>query len=131
MQLDYRNVLGIGDRFRNDFEGVGPTFSLNVHRPLSRHWALVGSGRASFLFGDTDLSLTQLGGFVVESDEHFLQVWEGRFGLEWSGTTRDGQMLFFLRAMIEAQIWDIAPVAGLYGSDLGFFGPTVSAGFVF
>lgn len=126
----YYLATNASQRFRTQFEGSGPTAVLNIRRPLGcGSWALVGEGRASFLYGDTDIDTPIAPNLSVGDD--WVEVWEGRAGIEWTGTTANGCALFFVRGMIEAQVWKMPSIGPLGSQDLEFLGPTVSSGFVF
>lgn len=127
---DYFVVTAPAQNLLTQFDGAGPTFVANVRRPLGcGGWALVGEGRASFLFGDTDIDSTIVPG--LQGDDGTVKIWEGRAGIEWIGTSANGCAQFFVRALFEGQFWDMPSIGPLGSTDIDFLGPTMSMGFIF
>ena len=106
-------------RFTNSFDGVGPTASINLRRPLlGDNFAAFGNFRGSLLFGDTsyqyDAVFTEDFTLPIDSGESsydLVPVIETQIGLErnwWGERTR-----FSMRAAFEAQWWgsSVASVA--------------------
>lgn len=111
-----------------DFEGIGPTLGLNFHRQVgSRGLAFVGGFQASWLYGNTDAyatdDLANVFDLVISSQDHMMQVYEAKLGVEWARQLRGGNLLT-LGLLWEAQAWNWAPVAGLVSQDIGLTGPT-------
>lgn len=119
------------DGLKVGFEGVGPTVAMAARRPIGcRGLAVYGNARGSLLYGDSGLdgrgSLAgPLASLDIEADQHMMQVWEFQIGTEFTRTTRRGSTIA-LRGALEGQAWEWAPVLGLLGADIGFFGPTVA-----
>jgi Legionella pneumophila major outer membrane protein precursor len=124
----------VGGELAAQFEGFGPTVGLNVRRPFGcRGFALTGGLRGAWLYGDTSLALSQTQPRTrplvsVVAEDHMMQVWETRVGLDWTRTLSSGSQLF-ARVALEAQAWEWAPVAFLIHEDIGFVGPTFALGF--
>ena len=123
--------LAQGDEFvfGRRFEGVGPTVAFATRRPIGcRGLAMVGSMRASLLYGDANLALggdviedlfDATGDLTAELGDDLSQVYEIRIGGEWSRVSKRGTVLT-ARAVLEAQSWEI--------QHLGFIGPAISLG---
>lgn len=110
-----------GVRVEAALEGAGPTFGVNVRRPLGNgNIALIGNARGAVIFGDTDIVAAPFGSGSVE--EHYMTTWDTQIGIEGS------YGMFFARAMFETQVWDWAPVVTLIDPDVAFAGPTFTAG---
>jgi hypothetical protein len=124
------SIVDPNQRLQTDFEGTGPTAVLNVRRPLGcGNWALVGEGRASFLYGTTNLNTPLAPNLQLGSD--WVEIWEGRAGIEWNGPSASGDAVFFVRALFEGQYWNMPSLGAAGSSDMNFLGPTLSVGFVF
>jgi hypothetical protein len=120
-------VLGI----RNCFEGLGPTVSIELHRPIgSRGLAVFAGARGSLLFGGADLFT---GHFEVVQDlymhnaDTLIGVGEAEIGLEWSRELPIGGSLL-LRAGYEGQLWHEAGSPSFKIGDLGFEGFSLALG---
>jgi hypothetical protein len=102
---------------------------------------LIAGARASLLFGESKLSLSEnvLGGLIgdvapdglsgtsLSANQHLLEIYEVKFGGEWSRPLGCGRL--FARAVYEAQAWELAPfVLGLLDSNIGFVGASFSLG---
>lgn len=117
----------------SEFQGVGPTVAMSGRRPLLSidGLAFLINLRLAFLFGDTDASIVTAEAFPdpirVTVQEHLVQVWEVQVGFEYSRLLQNGARLFG-GAFLEAQAWEWNTPLGLTGSDLGFFGPTITVG---
>ena len=115
--------------FRRRFEGVGPTVAFATRRPVGcRGLAMVGSIRASLLYGDANFAVEgdlvedlfdAAGSLTADLDEDFAQIYEIQIGAEWSRVFRSGALLT-ARAVLEAQSWEVL--------HLGFIGPAISLG---
>jgi hypothetical protein len=124
----------VGGALDAEFEGWGPTLGLNVRRPIGeRGFALTGGLRGAWLYGETRAGLSQtqpetrpLASLVAEN--HMMQVWEARIGIDWTRSLDCGTQLF-ARVGVEAQAWEWAPVAFLIHEDIGFVGPAFALGF--
>jgi len=123
----------------SEFQGLGPTIAFYARRPL-RGWdgfAFVTDARFSFLFGNTDLTLTvQTPGVPppaplvigpLNFEDHAVTVFETRVGAEYSHCLQSGWRLTG-GAYFEGQVWGWAPPFGITGRDIGFFGPTFQVG---
>jgi len=122
------------DVWARSFEGGGPTFAVAARRPLGiGGLGLVADFRASFIYGDADLALSdQLLGvgddIRMTVDDQVLEVYEIQVGAEWSRTTCAGWRLTG-RVVLEGQVWELAPgpgPLGLFDTNLGFVGPSFS-----
>lgn len=139
------NEVAVNDPFYESldysFEGVGPTLALDVRRPFgSRGLAFVGGARTSWLFG-TSKAIEERWDFGapyrygIEVEDHLMQTWDAKVGMEWSRALGaiNGQLT--LRALWEAQSWAVggSGIGGYYGwwphQDIGFTGPTFSVEF--
>jgi hypothetical protein len=130
IESNYFSAVNPNQRLTTDFEGSGPTALVNVRRPLGcGNWAVVGEGRASFLFGDTAVDAPLVPNLTIDDD--VVRIWEGRAGIEWTGPSASGDALFFVRALFEGQFWNVPSVGPAGSPDLNFLGPTLSVGFVF
>ena len=116
------------------FEGVGPTISIEVERPLGR-WglAIVGMFRGSLLFGNKDLNRTAVGAIdeglpnvALQDADEVLGIGELELGLEWTREMAKGGSLF-VRGTYEGQLWSDCgtPTLGY----LGFQGFGLGLGF--
>lgn len=106
-----------------EFEGVGPTFSLNAQRPMGYGVSLFGRARTALLFGDIDVTpgFRSGGSFTIEDE--FTQVWEFQFGLNYERNL--GNATAFGGVFWEAQRWDSD---SNFLGDLGLHGLGLSAG---
>lgn len=130
IESSYFSLVSPNQRLTTNFEGTGPTAVLNLRRPLgSGNWALVGEGRASFLYGNTSVDAPLAPGLQI--GDEWVDIWEGRAGVEWTGPSASGNALFFVRALFEGQYWNVPSVGPAGSPDLNFLGPTLSVGFVF
>jgi hypothetical protein len=116
------------------FEGGGPTFALGVRRELGiGNLALVGNFRASLIYGDTYLALSDDVLDVTEDitatiDDHLVEIYEIQVGAEWSRMMCGGYRVAG-RVVLEAQAWELAPgpgPLGLFDTNIGFVGPSFS-----
>ncbi|MCA9155041.1 MAG: hypothetical protein KDA55_17480 [Planctomycetales bacterium] len=113
------------------FEGVGPTVALEARRFAGNSGiALFGKTRASLLYGDNNITGTGAAAIInavnPSVEEQLLQVWEISLGAEYAWQAGNAEA--FLAVALEAQAWELAPVFGLLGLDLGFVGPTSTFG---
>jgi hypothetical protein len=130
VESNYFSITDPNQRLQIDFEGTGPTAVLNVRRPLGcGNWAVVGEGRASFLYGTTNVNTPLAPNLRLGSD--WVEIWEGRAGIEWNGPSASGDAVFFVRALFEGQYWKMPSVGPAGRPDMNFLGPTLSVGFVF
>ncbi len=131
-----------------DFEGGGPTFSLEGrHRIGSTNFAVIGNLRASLLYGEQRLKVERFSFDVDEIvhyeslsggyDDKVVPVIESQIGIEWGVPLWCGRLS--ARAMVEGQWWgSVMPLTFPAASDgpieqaipaniedLGFFGGTV------
>lgn len=116
---------------RHDFEGVGPTISMDVRLPIDCYgcWSLYGGCRYSILFGES-WAYGENGSdpFNYTLDE-VLSIGEIEIGVEWTrSVSRWG--LFVVRAGYEGQVWYEAGSPSNVGGDLGFEGINVKLGFI-
>ncbi len=115
------------------FEGVGPSLSAEMERPLgSSGLAIIGAFRGSLLFGNKDLDRVETNGIgggppVVSLDKakEVLGIGEIELGLQWTRQLAQGGDLF-LRGAYEGQLWSDSgtPTLGY----LGFQGFSVGFG---
>ena len=116
----------IGDADGFYFEGVGPTVALEGVRGFgSRGFYLVGNMRAAFLAGDWNDYFSVPGGKI---DGEIMTVLETQLGLGWRRGALD------VRTVFETQHWLNSTIADEFngiGSNVAFYGPTVSVGLTF
>lgn len=131
--------LDINDRgnlasWNRDFEGGGPMFAVAVRRQLGiGGLALVGNFRASLIYGDTYLALSDDVLDVTEDiratvNDHLVEIYEIQVGAEWSKVTCSGYRVAG-RVVLEGQAWELAPgpgPLGLFDTNIGFVGPSFS-----
>jgi len=123
------------------FNGVGPTFSLEIRRPLGDSGlALYSNMRTSILFGKNkfqtdkdhqfqccpDETLEQFTVSHTEEHDQVIPVLELELGAEWSKCM--GSFTPFVRVAGVAQSWIDAGSATSDTGNLGFSGFTVQAG---
>ncbi|HUG89373.1 MAG TPA: Lpg1974 family pore-forming outer membrane protein [Planctomycetaceae bacterium] len=103
----------IDEMIRHDhsFEGFGPVAGLQIIRPLGqRGFGVYGNIRGSILFGDQDVTITQikLAGADVQrhtrSGDEVLAIGEIGFGVQYARTLRNNAE-GFVRFGYESQIW--------------------------
>ena len=89
-----------------EFEGVGPTFSIEAQRPIRcSNFSIIGRARVSLLYGDIDYTPAFRAGGTFTIEDEFVQAWEFQFGLGYNrciGSGRDLNLGIFW----EAQRWD-------------------------
>ncbi len=124
--------------FRQSLEGIGPTISIEAHRPWSRQLSSFCKARGSVLFGDgesrlnagEDLDLAN--SFTttrVTNRDDLLSIAEIQVGLRWQASQNRGRRLIpFVTSAFEGQIWNGAGNASSEEGNLGFFGFTAGAG---
>jgi hypothetical protein len=124
------------------FSGAGLTASIGWEREIRcSGFGLYGNLRGSVLFGDTKYSaaLNTTGAannfappsgsvtFAKVKDQPVV-VTEIALGAQYKRNTNYGVM--FVRAGVEGQVWEFAPVAlGLLDESVGLFGPAFTIGF--
>jgi hypothetical protein len=135
----------------HSFNGIGPTASLDIHRPIRNSgFALYGTARGSILFGRSHQSALTLSHFqfaetdpadaaenvdtatsssLVTVHDQVMPVAEVEAGAEWS--RHMGRFVPFVRVGVVAQSWFDAGSATDLNGDLGFFGMTLTAGLTF
>jgi hypothetical protein len=119
--------------------GIGPSLTLASRKPLVGNLALFFAGRASLLYGDATSVLTAVEApylgtpFTVNQRtdrDDLLPIGEIKLGLDWvSPHSQYGR--FFVRGAFEAQLWSGAGNASSEVGDLGFFGATTGAGWLY
>ncbi len=115
----------------HDFEGVGPTISLDVRLPIDYCgcWALYGGCRYSIMFGSSwAYGENGTDPFDYTLDE-VLSIGEIEIGVEWK-RTMSFLGLFVFRAGYEGQVWYEAGSPSNVGGDLGFEGLNFKLGFI-
>jgi len=116
---------------RHDFEGIGPTISMDVRLPICycEGLAMYGGGRYSIMFGQS-WAYGENGSdpFDYTLDE-VMSIGEIEIGLEWTRTV-SWLGLFVARAGYEGQVWYEAGSPSNVGGDLGFEGINVKLGFI-
>jgi hypothetical protein len=108
---DIRPGVYTPTQFISNFDGFGPTAAINIRRPMGLgNWALVGSGRGSLLFGQTNFTqqFVPNGGSTVPINTgkvpfDFVPVFETQIGLERNWWGEYGR--FAVRGSLEAQWW--------------------------
>jgi hypothetical protein len=131
INLDYDGDLAAWSR---SFEGGGPTFGVGVRRQLGiGGLALVGTFRASLIYGDTNLALSYdllvgADDIAVGVDDQLVEIYEIQVGAEWSRMMCSGYRVAG-RVVLEGQAWELAPgpgPLGLFDTNIGFVGPSFS-----
>lgn len=125
--------------FGHSFSGVGPTFSLEARRPVTRFLTAYTSARGAVLFGDSDMAssteedLLLANPFVTlrtADRDDVLPIGELQIGGEWTRRLYYGGHLYF-RGAFEGQFWGGAGAATTESGDLGFLGFSASLGINF
>jgi hypothetical protein len=129
-------LSGFSELVRNDhdFEGIGPTISLEMVRPfLADRFAIYGSLRGSILLGDASQKITEIknGGADVVMDtvsqDDILSIGETELGLQYSHPWRESAVLF-VRGGYEGQVWWGAGGPTDTDSNMGLDGISLSLG---
>jgi hypothetical protein len=111
-------------------EGIGPTFLLEVRRPLTPRVAVFSNARASLLFGDGETTLTAgedldlVSAFTTtrsSANDDLLPILEAQWGVDWR-TSITPCHDFYLTAALEGQWWSGVGSASDGDADLGLFG---------
>jgi hypothetical protein len=134
-------------RSGHNFNGAGPTFSVDGRLPLREgRLALYSKARFSVLFGEEreDYSAASTGVAALnsaQSEVHVLPVGELEVGAEYSKLLgRHQRARFFLQSGFVGQIWwgggnasNVDPLAGTTanGTNFGFVGVALRAGLTF
>ena len=119
--------------WQRKFEGVGPTVSVEVERPLGilKDLAVVGAFRGSLLYGEKNLNRVAVNAIdeglpvVAMNNAHeVLGIGEIELGLEWTRQLARGGGLF-VRGTYEGQLWSDCGTPtlgylGFQGFGLGF-----------
>ncbi len=107
-----------------NFEGAGPTFAMEVRRPIAGCGVtLFATGRTSLLCGDFDIDSNFLNNRRRTIDNEIVQVWELQSGFLYLHQLDCGAILD-AGVFGEAQRWDSETGAG----DLGLFGVGIQTG---
>jgi hypothetical protein len=118
------------------FDGVGPTFSLEIRRPMgcltwfsmARGSLLYGDGEAGFTALDQITPTTVTTTTASRSERNdVITAAEVQFGLEWCRQYCGGKRMFCRTAM-EGQVWQGAGNAISEDGDLGLFGFHIALG---
>jgi hypothetical protein len=117
---------------REVFEGLGPTVSIELHRPMgSSGLAVFAAARGSVLFGNADLFAGEVEGGIqdvlVYDGHKSLGIGEAEIGLEWSRELAAGGSFLF-RAGYEGQLWHDSGSPSFRIGDLGFEGFSLALG---
>ncbi len=119
----------------SNFWGMGPTVAFEGRRPLFG-WdglALISGARYSLLFGESERNVAgtahvvSLNGPYHSRNDDPVSVLELKVGLEYSTTMTSGARLF-VAGFVEGQAWDWAAAPGIFGDELGLWGPSLSIG---
>ncbi|MEX2141522.1 MAG: Lpg1974 family pore-forming outer membrane protein [Pirellulales bacterium] len=111
-------------------EGIGPTFLLEVRRPLTPRVSVFSNARASLLFGDGETTLTAgedldlASSFTTtrsSANDDLLPILETQWGVDWRTSVTPCHD-FFLTAALEGQWWSGVGSASNDDADLGLFG---------
>jgi hypothetical protein len=136
-----QNVSGAVDiGSGREFTGAGLTASFGWEREIRcSGFGLYGNLRGSVLFGDTDYDVFvgPSGAFAgpirnvdvntAKVKDQPVVVTEIQLGAQYRRGTDYG--VVFVRAGVEGQVWELAPVAsGLMDENIGLFGPTFTVG---
>ena len=116
------------------FDSVGMTIGMGFERPIGRtRFSIFGNYRVSFLYGTASFGVTNT--FVapftgsVDIVDQMLHVQDIDLGLEYRQETGLGTL--FARAAVEGKVWEVPPILlGIGDANVGFFGPTFSAGLI-
>ena len=114
------------------FEGIGPTISVEIERPLGiKGLVVIGAFRGSLLFGEKDLNRIAVNGIdeglpvvALDNADEVLGIGELELGLEWTRQLAKGGSLF-IRGTYEGQLWSDCGTPtlgylGFQGFGLGF-----------
>jgi YD repeat-containing protein len=119
-----------------DFTGAGLTFSVGTEQQIGQSSLSVYGGlRGSLLYGVNDVEFFLDEDYIGLPDidvqasvyDQTVSVLEMQLGVKYERCTQMG--VFFSRAGVEAQLWEMPPVVGGLGdSNVGLFGPTFALG---
>ncbi len=124
---------GEGYAEENEFSGWGPTFGLELVRPIGNNFSVYAGVRASWLFGDNDTDYEIGGGDSTSMDiyeegsissSESLFIAEGNVGLQYDYLAFRG-CPSYVRLGAEAQNWSAS------GEDVSLFGGSLRFGFGF
>lgn len=126
------------------FQGYGPTFAVEYHKPVYGRLGWYANGRSSLLFGKQSFALATDGSdkqLLIDNPAALAGALEMQLGLQW--TSRNGH--FFIKSGLETQYWanvgspnpsaiytddsDDANVDDVMNENLGFVGFTFGGGF--
>jgi hypothetical protein len=129
------DILPLSLAARKEFQGVGPTGSIELRRQVYNDLGFFANFRASALYGDEDNTLALVVGpatveFVGHQVNDVKYSFESQAGLELITPMGDGGYLF-ARAGVEAQFWGgfgVPLLAVIADESVGFVGFMLSAG---
>ncbi len=130
---DLDSYYGIRDDFdalteSSEFNGWGPTFGLELVRPIGSNFSVYAGVRASWIFGDNDIEYSesfQEGSYTEKfSTSESLFIAEGTVGLQYDYIAFRG-CPSYVRLGAEAQNWSAS------GEDTSLFGGSLRFGFGF
>ena len=98
-----------------DFEGWGPTLSVDMMRPITGPLSVYANARTSLVFGDDDENY----------DDSFVPIFELGLGLQYD-VNLFGDCESYIRVGVEAQNW--ASISSNDNEDAGFLGAAVKFG---
>ena len=112
-----------------NFEGVGPTVSVDVRRRIGQKpVSYFGSLRGSWLFGEIGNRTLLLAGPAGSFDGEIMQIYENQLGIAIDGSIR--KVAMELRIAWESQFWlnnSLADDSFGIGTNLAFTGPSIAA----
>ena len=123
-------------RQSRSLDGIGPTFLLEVRRPVTPRMSVFSNARASLLFGEQETTLVAGEDLDLASsftttrsaqNDDLLPILEGQLGIDWHRPiTRCHD--FFFSAAVEGQWWSGVGTASNGDADLGLFGFAIGLG---
>ncbi|MBK1792003.1 Lpg1974 family pore-forming outer membrane protein [Persicirhabdus sediminis] len=133
-EYGYTETDGFGiyeEARQSEFSGWGPTFGLELVRPIGSNFSVYAGVRASWLFGDNDVDEATVGGESIRneyedsySSSESLFIAEGTLGLQYDYLAFRG-CPSYVRLGAEAQNWSAS------GEDVSLFGGSLRFGFGF
>lgn len=108
---------------RRRFEGVGPTFGMDYHRPIGHtHLSAIGGLQAGLLFGSDEWIVQQDAARLYQANANRVITTLGvQIGIEWTKALRENSgSRIFVRTTLEGQNWLNAGSFSSESSDFGF-----------
>ena len=116
-QFDAVNILVEDYNVFANFEGYGPTFALEMNRPLRGNLSWIAGTRHSVLYGESDVRVVELGGndFDMLDRKSGMYIAEVQTGVQYTRCLGRAEMV--LRGVWEAQYWAGMPLATRMGEN--------------